>query len=215
MITRGAKLKQLVNSIRIKLKKWFIVYTKAYSGNVLWPIALYFRQSLFKQIATSTTQFLARGLILDIGTGPGYLPIEIARNSPNVHVIGVDIVLELLTDGLKRAKNKRLDDRVSFLRANVESLPFVNDTFEMVQSVFSLHLWNNRQLGISEIYRVLKPGGRVHILVGRSYLSHGLASITDYFTRRSISSIKQMCFLAGFKEVQIKGMRELNIIAKK
>ena len=208
-------MKQLVRNIGFKLKKWFIIYAKAYSGDVLWPIVLFFRQSLFKQIATSATQFLARGLILDVGTGPGHLPIEIARNSPNVRVIGIDIALELLTDGLKEAKKKRLDDRVSFLRANVESLPFANDTFEVVQSVFSLHLWNNRQLGINEICRVLKLGGRVQILVGRSYLVHGLASITDYFTRRSISCIRKMCFNAGFKGVEINGVRELRIMVKK
>lgn len=206
---------QLFNNIRSKLKKWFIVYTKAYSGNVLWPVVLFFRQALFKQVAISITQFLARGLVLDVGTGPGHLPIEIARSSPNVRVIGIDIALELLTDGLKKAKKEGLNNRVSFLRANIEFLPFANDTFEMVQSVFSLHLWNNQHLGIGEIYRVLKPEGRVQILVGRSYLVHGLASITDYFTRRSISRVRQMCFIAGFNEVHIKGVREFNIIAKK
>lgn len=136
-------MKQLFNSIRCKLIKWFIVYTKAYSGNVLWPVVLFFRQALFKQVAISITQFLARGLVLDVGTGPGHLPIEIARSSPNVRVIGIDIALELLTDGLKKAKKEGLNNRVSFMRGNIEFLPFANDTFEMVQSVFSLHLWNN------------------------------------------------------------------------
>lgn len=207
-------MKQLIETIRNKLQKWS-VYTKAYSNNISWPITLYFRQPLFKQIATSAIQSLARGLILDVGTGPGHLPIELARNSPSVHVIGIDIALELLNDGIKGARKKHLDERITFLRANVESLPFANDTFEMVQSIFSFHLWNNRQSGIKEIYRVLKPGGQVNILVGRSYLLRGLANFTDYFTKRSISSIKQMCLVAGFKDVKIKGASRLNIIVKK
>ncbi len=208
-------MKQLVKNIGFKLKKWFIVYRKAYSGSILWPLTLVSRQAIFKQMANTTTQFLARGWVLDVGTGPGFLPIEIAKNSPNVHVVGVDIALELLNDGIKRAKDKQLDDRISFLRANTESLPFENDTFDMVLSMFSLHLWSNRQLGISEMCRVLKPGGEILILVGRFYLLHGLAIVTDYFTRRSISCIRKMCFNAGFKEVEINGVRELRIMAKK
>ncbi len=208
-------MRQLVKNIEFKLKKWLIVYPKAYSGDILWPLALVSRQATFKQMANTTTQFLARGWVLDVGTGPGFLPIEIAKNSPNVHVVGVDIALELLNDGIKRARDKRLDDRISFLRANTESLPFENNTFEMVLSMFSLHLWNNRQLGISEMCRVVKPGGEILILVGRSYLLNGLAIFTDYFTGRSISYIRRMCFNAGFKEVQIKGVRKLHIMAKK
>ncbi len=181
-----------------------MVYPKAYSGNILWPLALLLRKRTFKQVAITAAQFSARGKILDIGTGPGYLPVEIANACPNLQVVGTDISVDLLHDGIKRAKNRQVDTRVAFVQAKAEFLPFVDNSFEMVQSMFSLHLWNDRQRGIIEIRRVLIPGGRALILVGRQRLLKGLACITDFVTKKSIKDIKASCLNAGFKEVKIK-----------
>lgn len=198
------ELSQLDRSIKAKLKKWFVVYPKAYSGDILWPLVLLLRKQTFKQVAVTAAQFSARGKILDIGTGPGYLPVEIANACPNVQVVGIDISVDLLYDGIKRAKNRQVDTRVTFVKAKAEFLPFADNSFETVQSMFSLHLWNDRQQGIIEIRRVLMPGGRAQILVGRQRLLKGLACITDFVTGKSIKDMEASCLNAGFKEVKIK-----------
>jgi len=198
------ELSQLDRSIKAKFKKWFFVYPKAYSGNILWPLALLLRKRTFHQAAITAAQFSAKGKVLDIGTGPGYLPVEIASACPNVHVVGIDISVYLLYDGIKRAKKRQVDTRITFVQAKAEFLPFADNSFETVQSMFSLHLWNDRQQGIIEIRRVLKPGGRAQILVGRQRLLKGFACITDFVTGKSIKDMKAFCLNAGFKEVEIK-----------
>lgn len=49
-------------------------------------------------MAITAAKFSATGWILDIGTGPGYLPIEIAEQSPNVSIVGIDFIEHLVKD---------------------------------------------------------------------------------------------------------------------
>ena len=198
---------QVYRSIKAKLKKWR-AYNKAYSGNVLWPLELPQRKRTLKQVAITAAQLSTIGKILDIGTGPGYLPVEIANACPDVQVVGIDISADLLYDGITRAKHRQVDTRVTFVKAKAEFLPFADNSFETVLSTFSLHLWNDRQQGIIEIRRVLMPRGRALILVGRQRLVKGLALITDFVTGKSIKDMEASCLNAGFKEVKIRKERE-------
>lgn len=186
------------------IKKW-LAYQKAYTNSPLWPIAIWLRKPIFKQMAIEASQLSARGWLLDLGTGPGYLPIEIAQTCPHVDVIGLDIARPLIEDSFRKVNKKHLESRVHLLNASAEFLPFVNNTFDTVQSMFSFHLWSDKQLGIHEIWRVLKPGGKARIVVGRQYLRHGFEVITDLFTKRSISKVRNLCLIAGFSEIIITG----------
>lgn len=188
----------------MNFRKWAL-YRKAYSGNPLWPAVLVLRRPRFKEIAVRAAQLSARGWVLDIGTGPAYLPMEITDACPNVNVIGVDISLDLLGDAHNRNKTNKVGERISLVSAMAESLPFADDAFETVTSMFSFHLWSNRQQGINEIERVLKPGRGALILVGRYLLLHGFFSkIKDDFTKRSIRNLESLCLNAGFEKVTVK-----------
>jgi ubiquinone/menaquinone biosynthesis C-methylase UbiE len=195
-------LSSITNGIQTFLKK-SAAYKKAYSGNIFWPLMLPLRQLQLRQIAKRAALFLESGLILDIGTGYGYLCVEMARLRPKAHIIGVDIQLELLSDGIKYAVQKGRSDQVAFLRANAEFLPFADNTFDMVLSTMSLHLWRDKQQGIVEIQRVLKPGGQTHILVGSYFLVRGLARITDQFTKKSTNILVNLLATAAFREFKV------------
>ncbi len=53
---------------------------------------------------------------------------------------------------------------ISFVQANVEALPFANNSFDGGMGTFTIHHWDDIQKGLGEIYRVLKPGGRFVLL---------------------------------------------------
>lgn len=54
-------------------------------------------------------------------------------------------------------------ENISFIKGSVEQLPFASESFDLVITVLSLHHWKEKDKGISEIYRVLKKGGRLII----------------------------------------------------
>lgn len=99
--------------------------------------------------ATPKTKFLEPG----IGTGRTALPI-IQRG---YSYTGVDISKEMM-DQL-RHKLRGMPNNLTLLQADATSLPFENDSFDVVLTVHVLQLIPNRLLALSEIRRVLKPSG--------------------------------------------------------
>jgi ubiquinone/menaquinone biosynthesis C-methylase UbiE len=204
---RVRELSKAMKSFKFKLREWFIVYPKAYTNCILWPLALAGRRTTFKEMAATAAQFLAKGRVLDVGTGPGHLPVEIARTCPNLEVVGVDISVDLLHDGIEKGKKRQAKTRTTFIQAQAEFLPFSDNSFDIVYSMFSLHLWTDRQQGISEIRRVLVSEGKALILVGRQRLLKGFDLMTDFLTRKSIKNMEISCLNAGFKRVEITERR--------
>lgn len=180
------------------------VYTKAYSGIPPDFFNLWERKYELKQVAVGIAQLAARGRLLDIGTGPGFLPLELAKNCPNLNTIGIDIEFRLLKEATIYAKKNRLAERFDCIIAQAEYLPFADCSFDIVTSTYSLHLWNDKQQGIKEMHRILKPRGTAMLLVGRRWLLHGWQYITDWFTKGTISAIRTYCINAGFEEQNIE-----------
>jgi ubiquinone/menaquinone biosynthesis C-methylase UbiE len=184
-------------------------YYRAYSNNMLWPVILPLRKIQLRQLARKICKLSQTGLMLDIGTGYGYLPLKIAAICQGLQIIGIDLEPVLLYDGQKNALRHRLENRLAFIKARAETLPFANNTFDLVMSTMSLHLWKDRQQGINEIQRVLKPGGHALILVGKDYFLQGLAHVTDYFTYKSSKLMVDHCSTANFKRFEVSRIEEM------
>lgn len=177
-------------------------YQRAYSNSPEWPLVLQRRKPLFKRIAVSSCQYLAQGIVLDIGTGPGTLPRLLAEIAPNIRVIGIDIERALLQDAQKDVLRNVVQNRALFLLADAHALPFFDCSFDMVLSIASLYLWHDRQKAINESYRVLKQGGIALMLVGRFLIYPGKISLFDFVTKGSAKYLKSIFEAAGFREIQ-------------
>ena len=177
-------------------------YNRAYRTS-LWKLVMQGRKPLFKRIAIETPQYLARGTVLDVGTGPGRLPLLLAEVAPNIKCIGIDLEPILLNDGRRKALISQGYDGISFLLADVQALPFRDQSFDMVISTMSLHQWPNRQKGAAELRRVLKNGGIAIIFVGRIQLYPGKVGLFDYATRKSAKYLAAIFGSAGFKDMKI------------
>lgn len=116
------------------------------------------------------------GPILDLCTGSGDLALEYAgvTNGP---VVGADFCHELLV----RARRKTHDDRVTYVEADGQRMPFADNTFQLVTVAFGLRNITDTDRGLAEMARVTKPGGRVavlefskpdHWLLGRLYRAY-------------------------------------------
>lgn len=104
-----------------------------------------------------------KGLILDIGTGPGFLPLAIAKKKTDLRIIGIDISKKMIE--IANGHKKHLAN-VEFMVMDANRLEFEDDTFDLIVSTGSLHHWKTPLRVLNEIYRCLKFGGKAWIYDG-------------------------------------------------
>ena len=102
-------------------------------------------------------------VLLDIATGTGDFAIEALRLQPH-KIIGVDISEGMLAVGQEKLKRKKLTDKIALQLGDSENLSFPDNTFDAVTAAFGVRNFENLDQGLKEIYRVLKPGGKLVIL---------------------------------------------------
>jgi ubiquinone/menaquinone biosynthesis C-methylase UbiE len=115
-------------------------------------------ESYYRQVAEKIAAHLKSGSILDLGTGPGYLPIEIAKKSSEIQITGVDLSRKLIHMARANASTAGLADRLNFQPGNAAALDFEDSSFDMVISTGMLHSLKEPAKVLREIYRVLKKG---------------------------------------------------------
>ncbi len=97
--------------------------------------------------------------ILDVATGTGLIPRRLIENGRNCNITGVDITLAMLKHGQKILKSKQMEKIISFTTGDAMGMPFKSNNFDVVMSGLATHHMNVPMM-LSEIVRVLKPGGR-------------------------------------------------------
>ncbi len=105
----------------------------------------------------------ASGRMLDIGTGPGHIPLLVAERIARATVVGIDLSRHMLAlaEGKRAASAHR--DRVSFQVADAKGLDFDDDAFDAVFSNTILHHIPEPGPFLAEARRVLRPGGALLI----------------------------------------------------
>jgi ubiquinone/menaquinone biosynthesis C-methylase UbiE len=116
----------------------------------------------YNGVASQVIKRCPSGRILDIGTGPGNLPIIIGSRNKYVHVTGIDLSGDMVKTARSKAIKKGLDN-VEFKKADVAGLPFNDREFDLVISTLSFHHWKDTQEALDEIYRVLNEKGEAWI----------------------------------------------------
>jgi demethylmenaquinone methyltransferase / 2-methoxy-6-polyprenyl-1,4-benzoquinol methylase len=118
---------------------------------------------LWRKKAVKMLRALKPKLILDVATGTGDFAIEALDLNPE-KVIGVDISDGMLDMGRAKLKKRKLDERIELFNADSENLPFEENKFDAIIVAFGVRNFENLEKGLAEMFRVLRPGGRVVIL---------------------------------------------------
>ncbi|WP_343601151.1 methyltransferase domain-containing protein [Mycobacterium sp.] len=104
----------------------------------------------------------AGGIALDVGCGPGSVTALLARAvGPDGLALGVDVSEPMLA----RAVRAQSGPQVAFLRANAQQLPLRDATVDAVVSIAVLQLIPDPSAAVAEMARVLRPGGRLILMV--------------------------------------------------
>ena len=101
--------------------------------------------------------------LLDIATGTGDLAIMMAGLNPD-RVVGLDISSGMLEVGKQKIRKANLSDTIEMIVGDSENMPFENNTFDAITVSFGVRNFANLDKGLTEIRRVLKPGGKLVIL---------------------------------------------------
>jgi ubiquinone/menaquinone biosynthesis C-methylase UbiE len=128
-----------------------IVYNRVSSGRMF--------QHHYELVARDILRYCSEGHLLDIGTGPGWLLIKLHRESPELHIVGVDVSRGMVAKARENMRNAGLGDVISIGEGNARSLPFEDNSFDIVVSTGSIHHWKEPVTGLNEVHRVLKQGG--------------------------------------------------------
>jgi len=121
--------------------------------------------SFYEQIADDVAGAApAEARILEVGCGPGHLSIRLARRH-GLDVTGVDLDPAMIDRARANAAHSDVidDRRPVFVVGDVAHLAFPDESFDLVISTLSMHHWADPESGLSEVGRVLRPGGRALI----------------------------------------------------
>ena len=167
----------------------------AYAQSLLDPV---FRASDEVLLAHVRDLGVRAGTALDVGTGPGQIPITLAQECPGLFIHGIDLSDMFLMLAARTAMETGVAGRTNFQRGDARHIPFGEDTFDLVVCNSVLHHFEDPVAALNEMDRVVKPGGallvrdlrrptrlffRLHVRVyGRTY--------TDVMKQRYIDSVR-------------------------
>jgi len=119
-------------------------------------------QDFYRIVARQIFDHLKAGRVLDVGTGPGRLPILLASQTPLLQVTGLDLSMDMVKIATEEAHRRGLKNAV-FRQGSAAALPFADREFDLVVSTLSFHHWKQPEQGLDEVYRVLREGGEAWI----------------------------------------------------
>lgn len=156
---------------------------------------------------------ITSGICIDIGTGPGYLGIELAKIT-SLEMYFLDINVETLNKAKNNVSGCGLENIVHFVKADVSHIPFKDDFADLIISRGSLWFWEDQVKGLQETYRILKPGGVAFIGGGLGrYTPLSMRQRLKGKQRRKLQAQGHTGFLdnAGFQDLldkaHLKGCR--------
>ena len=102
--------------------------------------------------------------VLDLACGTGDFAIAIAKGIPGAQVTGLDLSEGMLKMMAGKVETASLPERIRILQGDAEALPFGDGSFDRVGIAFGIRNFEDREQGLREMRRVLRPGGRLVIL---------------------------------------------------
>lgn len=102
--------------------------------------------------------------IMDVATGTGDFAIQACLVLQPQELIGTDISEGMMSVGKEKVKREKLEGQISFAKEDCTHLSFPDNRFDAITVAFGIRNFENLDLGLKEMYRVLTPGGHLVIL---------------------------------------------------
>ncbi len=151
-------------------------------NNTLLSFGLHYR---WKKITAALVPTVKQGKALDVGAGTADLALLVEpRMGVQGRVIASDLNHAMLAEGLKKVDRKGRASKITCMQANAEHLGFADNTFDAVTTGFCMRNVGNLVQALSEIRRVLKPGGHFVCLEFSHPAKEWLLALYDWYSFR-------------------------------
>ncbi len=101
--------------------------------------------------------------VLDVATGTGDLAIAVQKGT-GAKMVGLDLSQQMLNVGIEKIKKINLTDQIEMIKGDAENLPFESNKFDAVSVAFGVRNFENLEVGLAELKRVVKEEKSVYIL---------------------------------------------------
>ncbi|MGF1582098.1 MAG: bifunctional demethylmenaquinone methyltransferase/2-methoxy-6-polyprenyl-1,4-benzoquinol methylase UbiE [Gemmataceae bacterium] len=131
--------------------------------------------------------------ILDMCTGTGDLALAYDKAAKGqVSIVGADFCNEMLEFAIDKTLARKASDRIRYIQADAQQLPFEDNSFQITSVAFGLRNVTNTDKGLAEMTRVTKPGGKVAILEFSKPRNWLFGKLYEFYFRRVLPVIGQM-----------------------
>ena len=129
---------------------------------------------------------ISTGSVVEIGPGPGYLGLEWLKKTAGTRLTGIEISPAMIGQAEKNRTEYAMEERAVYIQGSALSIPLDNESADHVFSNGSLHEWENPYIVLAEIYRVLKPGGKLFISDLKRNMSFLIAAVMRLTVKGSV-----------------------------
>ncbi len=102
--------------------------------------------------------------ILDVATGTADMTLEIFKQLKPEEIVGLDISDKMIEIGNKKLLKRKLDNLIKLEVGDSENMRFDDNYFDATTVAFGVRNFGNLEKGLSEMHRVIRPGGKIVIL---------------------------------------------------
>ncbi len=159
------------------------------------------------RLAVQSLRITADDDVLEIGYGPGGAIERLAARTPAHRIVGVDPSDVMAEQAIVRNRPHVDEGRVFLARGQVERLPFADGSFSKAFSVSGFHIWESPEVGIAELWRVLRGNGLLVVCLRRD------AEHFHWFDHAPGTSAAQLA--ADQTRLAAQGFREITAITRK
>lgn len=103
-------------------------------------------------------------VILDLATGTGDVALRLHELFPDALITGLDLSEGMLEIARKKLKGIEGSDKLTFIAGDSLELPFADNSFDLITVAYGVRNFSDLAKGYSEMFRVLKPGGRLCVI---------------------------------------------------
>ena len=166
------------------------------------------RENSLRRMEVNLAQVKSGDCVLEVGCGTGTLTLAAKQQTgPSGKVFGIDIIPEMIEISKGKAAQASLD--VTFQLGSIDKIPFHDNQFDAVMCSFMIfHMSEEvRRKGIAEIYRVLKPQGRLMVL-DLALPAHGVSRaiakvLFKFMLKHDLKELLPIMESSGFSGIQI------------